>query len=180
MADDPNDRSERGELGSDAQVREAVSFGQALTRLRRAPWVRLIDVPLLDGTEEPLEQGEVDTLDAIARNRDAPMSHIADRMQITRSTASRAVERLEKRGLAERYRLEDSRRTVRVRLTRRGTKAFWELSNRRVGFMVDLLEALEPEEREALTSVLPKLTELTIAGLSTIPVPEPAGHNGDT
>jgi homoaconitase/3-isopropylmalate dehydratase large subunit len=115
MSDGRTDQSEARPPGSDAEVREAVTIGQALTRLRRAPWLRLLDTALLDGEEAPLEQGEVDTLDAIARNRDGTMTEIADRMQITRSTATRAVERLENRGLAERYRADGSRREVRVR-----------------------------------------------------------------
>jgi DNA-binding MarR family transcriptional regulator len=167
-------------VGSDSEVREAVTIGQALTQLRRAPWARLLDTALLDGTESGLEQGEVDTLDAIARNRDSTMTEVAERLQITRSTATRAVERLENRGLAERYRANGYGRTVRVRPTDAGTRAYWELSNRRVAFLLQVLQSLAPEEREILATLIPRIAEITVRNLNAIgaPIGAEAGEDG--
>jgi DNA-binding MarR family transcriptional regulator len=155
----------RARPASPSEVDDAVALGSVLKRIRRAPWLRLLEGVVPTGEQPPLELGEIDTLDEIAVNRGATMSEIADGLQVTRSSATRAVERLEKRGLAQRYRDADSRRAVRVRLTPDGLTVYWELMDRQVSFILGVFRQLDPTEQSTMTEVLPRVVDLTLQEL---------------
>ena len=152
----------------DRVVDHALAVGLAVRTLRRAHWLAIFGDTVLGGAEVALEAGEVDTLDEIAVNRGAQMSEIADGLQVTRSTATRAVDRLVKRGFAERYRDPDFGRLVRVQLTKHGLAVHRELVKKRVDFTRRVFERFDPDEQEAIGRLLPQLTALIVDELESL------------
>lgn len=64
-----------------------------------------------------LSINEVHILESIRNSSSNTMSHLARRMMVTSGTLTTNIARLEKKGYVERYRDENDRRIVRIRLT---------------------------------------------------------------
>ena len=133
----------------------AVRIGTAWIELRRgAGLARLRDY--LFGHEEPLEQGQMDALDLLIR-RDRTMKGLADRLRIEPSTATRAVQRAVKAGLAERYPSADDGRVVMVRVTPEGRRRHGVVAERRAIAMERIIGSFAPGERAQLADLLERL-----------------------
>ncbi|MEI8239583.1 MAG: MarR family transcriptional regulator, partial [Actinomycetota bacterium] len=105
---DPRHR-ERYELGL------RIAFAWRTIR-RGASWSALREY--LYGTgNEAIEQGMMDTLDMLALQPSWRMSELADALRVDPSTATRAVQRLEKAGLAERRPSTADGRVVEVQIS---------------------------------------------------------------
>lgn len=65
----------------------------------------------------PLTMTEVHILENVLKTSNNSMSHIAGRMMITQGTLTTSAGRLIQKGYLERYRDEEDRRVVRLRLT---------------------------------------------------------------
>lgn len=111
----------------------------------------------LFGDEEALEQGQMDALDLLVR-RDRKMSGLAERLRIDPSTATRAVHRIVKDGLAERYPSPDDGRVVMVRVTPDGRRRHGEVAVRRTIALEQILGSFEPQERATLADMLDRFT----------------------
>ncbi len=138
----------------DAARAEAVAFGLAWRDLRRARW--LTAFASLDAGQ-PLEASEIDTLDQIAWSEHGRMHEIADGLQVEASTATRAVDRLIRKGLAERGRDPVNGRYMRVWLTDEGDRVRAALIERRLTFVSEVLDRFEPGDRADLVRLLPEL-----------------------
>lgn len=108
------------------------------------------------GREKPLEQGQMDALDLLAR-RDRTMKGLAGRLRIDPSSATRAVQRIVKDGLAERYASPDDGRVVMVRITEEGRRRHTEVARRRAAAMARIVGSFEPEERANLADLMDRL-----------------------
>lgn len=64
-----------------------------------------------------LSINEVHILESIEKASSNTMTHLARRMMVTSGTLTTNISRLEKKGYVERYRDENDRRIVRIRLT---------------------------------------------------------------
>lgn len=109
------------------------------------------------GKEQPLELGQMDALDLLVR-RDRTMKGLAGRLRIDPSSATRAVQRIVKDGLAERYASPDDGRIVMVRITEEGRRRHTEVARRRAVAMARIVGSFEPDERAMLADLMDRLT----------------------
>lgn len=129
-----------------------VRIGRAWTELRRGAWTSSLR-EYVYGHNDPLEQGQMDALDLLAR-RERTMRGLADRLRIDPSSATRAVQRLVTDGLAERFTSPDDGRVVMVRITRDGRARHADVASRREYAMGLILGEFDPEERADLAGLL--------------------------
>lgn len=108
----------------------------------------------------PITPPQFYALVKIYRESGMTIGDLCDRMFLACSTVSGLVDRLEKANLVERYRDDDDRRVVRLKLTPNGFKHTEEiLENRREKFERDL-EMIRIERREELIEDLNQLVTI--------------------
>jgi DNA-binding MarR family transcriptional regulator len=128
-------------------------IGRAWIEMRRGAGALALRAYLF-GREKPLEQGQMDALDLLARRNDRPMKELAARLRVDPSTATRAVQRLEADGLVERYPSPEDGRVVLVRITEEGTRRHAEVAARRSTAMMYILSEFDPDDRARLADLL--------------------------
>ena len=84
------------------------------------------------------------------------IGELADRVGVDDTTATRMVDRLEEVGMARRHGAEGDRRAILVELTPEGQELVAGVSEQRLLFFCDVLEALEPQERTQLVQLTAK------------------------
>jgi DNA-binding MarR family transcriptional regulator len=118
-----------------------------------------------------LDQGQADFLEALVLAGTVRMRDLADLLRVDASSATRAVQRLVDRGLAERATDDRDARCVHVSPTDEGRALYEEiLASRRSG-MLELLADLSTEERrgiadamEALVAALDRYVGVSVDG----------------
>ena len=132
----------------------AVRVGRAWRDLRRgASTSRLIDY--LFGTgEDALEVGQMDTLDLLVQQPFWRMGDLADALRVDPSTATRAVQLLERFGLASRCSNPTDKRVVMVSATDDGRARHTEAAHRRQEVITHMLGVFDRDEFEQLASYL--------------------------
>src|SRR4051812_14302192 len=102
---------------SQRDLRElAVRIGASWVQIRRGAGGAIRDY-LLGVGDDALEQGQMDSLDLLARQPSWRMCDLAEALRIDPSTATRAVQRLVAPGLATRCSHGDDGRVVMVEIT---------------------------------------------------------------
>lgn len=98
-------------------------------------------------------------LQAIAVLADAPLrvGELADRLGLAESTSTRLADRLEGHGLVVRRVLPSDRRSVVVELTPGGRKLADGVARDRRAYLTELLQPLEPKERDELVRLFAKV-----------------------
>ncbi|MEY4230770.1 MAG: hypothetical protein RLZZ362_1619 [Actinomycetota bacterium] len=117
---------------------------------------------------DALDQGQMDTLDALAQRDTWRMSELADALRVDPSTATRAVQRLVNAGLATRNPCDDDGRVVRVTVAAAGTARHAEVAERRAQLMAHVLGAFTPTERAELADLLERLVGAVDHFLATV------------
>lgn len=85
---------------------------------------------------------------------------IGDITLITKGTLTGVVDRLEEKGLVERWSVEgDGRKTI-VALTRRGKRVFQKEFPRHIGFLKEKFDKLSATDRKQAVQVLEKIKDL--------------------
>lgn len=136
----------------DATIRR---IALAWRELRRGASGGALRSYLLGPNGPALEQAQLDALEILASDPDGwRMSDFADAMHVDPSTATRAVNRLELLGLAERGTGSDDRRVVVARATTTGRRMIRGVATRRAAGMQRLLEPFDPAERAELADYL--------------------------
>ena len=130
-------------------------IGRAWIELRRGAAASALRSYLF-GTEKALEQGQMDALDLLTR-RERPMKELAARLRVEPSTATRAVQRLEHDGLAERFTSPQDGRVVLVRITDEGRRRHDAVAERRSIAMMHILSEFDPDERAQLADLMDRL-----------------------
>ena len=111
-----------GAPGPDDAVRRIAS---AWRELRRGASAARLRSSLLGPDGPQLEQGQLDALEILASEPAGwRMSEFADALRVDASTATRAVDRLERLGLAERRSGDGDRRIVLATATAAGRRTF--------------------------------------------------------
>lgn len=132
----------------------------AWRELRRGATGAVLRSHLLGPDGPPLEQAQLDALEILASERGGfRMSEFADALRVDPSTATRAVSRLERHGLAERIAVEDDRRIVTARVTPQGRRMVERVGRLRAIGMQRLLEPFEPDEREQFAEYLERFVD---------------------
>jgi DNA-binding MarR family transcriptional regulator len=132
----------------------AVRIGLAWREMRRGASAAGLRDWLYGTGDESIEQGQMDTLDQLALRPEWRMSELADALRIDPSSVTRAVQRLEKMGLAERSPSKDDGRVVEVRITDAGRVQHREVAERRSELFTHILGQYRVRELPVLADML--------------------------
>lgn len=140
---------------SDPLQREvAVRVGRAWREIRRgASMSRLIEY-LFGAGDDALEIGQMDTLDLLVQQPAWRMGDLAEALRVDPSTATRAVQRLERVGLAARCGGLDDKRVVMVSASDAGRLRHGAAAARREELMNHIMSSFGQGELEKLASTL--------------------------
>lgn len=120
----------------------------AWRELRRGASGAALRSHLLGPDGAPLEQAQLDALEIlVSRNEGWRMSEFADALRVDPSTATRAIMRLERHGLAERANANGDKRIVMAKPTATGRKMVKRVGRLRAVGMQRLLEPFDEAER---------------------------------
>lgn len=86
------------------------------------------------------------------------MGAIADRLQLSVSSMTTVIDKLEKKKFVARGRQKDDRRVVEVTLTRAGHKFYDIVRDSHLEFVTQLLKALDTTEQDTLLNLFRKIT----------------------
>jgi len=130
-------------------------IASAWRELRRGATGAVLRSHLLGPDGPALEQAQLDALEILAGETDGwRMSDFADAMHVDPSTATRAVNRLQQLGLADRSMNGDDRRVVIASATASGRKMINRVTTLRALGMQRLLEPFDEAEREQFAEYL--------------------------
>lgn len=121
-------------------------LGRALHRPYANEWIHL-----------DLSMGQLKTLMALASHQPATVSELADTLEVGKPTASVLVDRLVQLGYAARAEDPEDRRRTLVTTTAAGSDLVTSLRQGHIDRMVRWLEAIAPDDLDALTRGLEAL-----------------------
>ncbi len=93
-------------------------------------------------------------LTEIAKNPDATIGELAELICLSQATATTVLDRLEKDGLADRYRSDVDKRKVHARLTEKGVIALKQAPKPLHSHFIEQFENLKPHERSSILAAL--------------------------
>ena len=99
------------------------------------------------------------SLDAIGTRGQLTLNELAESLYITPSTASRTVEELVRKGLAERRQDPADRRAVCLTLTSQGRALFEALRQHLMQRQLAILQQIDPSSRRDVLTALQKLSQ---------------------
>lgn len=114
---------------------------------------------LKEGILSDISITEIHTLEAIGMYSERTMSEVAQKLKITVSTLTTAINKLINKGYVERKRIEEDRRVVLIKLTKRGKLAYRLHMRFHREMIGNAIEGLSLEEEEILLSSLNKINE---------------------
>jgi DNA-binding MarR family transcriptional regulator len=145
------------DLGPEEEREFGLRIGAAWKELRRGAAMAALRDQLFGAGADALEPGQFDTLEALAQRDAWRMSELADALRVDPSTATRAVQRLLRTGLAERQRYRADGRVVLVAATETGRRRYEAIARCRRAFMDSVLAGFDAEERRQLADFLERL-----------------------
>lgn len=143
---------------------------EAAARLRMAVgrlWRRLSH-----GSAEGLTPGQASALATVVRHGPVRLADLAVREAVSPSTLSRIVGRLEAGGYVHRSVEPADRRSAAVEATAAGRRALTRVRTARTALLLARIDALTPEQRDALLAAIPALEAL-------VDLPAPGGGGAD-
>jgi len=132
----------------------AVRIALAWREIRRGASTGALRQYLYEFGEETIEQGQMDTLDLLATKEAWRMSELAEALKVEPSTATRAVQRLVKDGMAQRRPSRTDGRVVEVEITDHGRRLHRGVAERRIQLFNHLLVNFGPAELPVLAEML--------------------------
>lgn len=96
----------------------------------------------------------------VYRTGETTMSRIAEYVGVPLNTATGIANRLEKRGLVQRWRSEQDKRVMVVRITDEGKQQMASVTDTVTSLVGELFQDLTDEERQALLKVVERLPRL--------------------
>ena len=132
-------------------------IGAAWKELRRGAAMAALRDHLFGAGADALEPGQFDTLELLVQRDGWRMSELADALRVDPSTATRAVQRLLKTGLAERHPYRGDGRVVMVSATETGRERYEAIARCRRASMDQILRTFDHEERLQMASLLERL-----------------------
>ncbi len=109
------------------------------------------------GAEKPLNELDKQALFFVGRNPECGPTDLARFLAVPTTTISSATDRLAKRGLLDRHRLESDRRAVALRLTAGGQAQVDQLGAAYQDLYRHMLAPLAKSERDTLIFLLEKI-----------------------
>jgi DNA-binding MarR family transcriptional regulator len=128
---------------------------------RIAAFVRAFGLHRPDETPcgAPVPVSEAHALAVLADRGALSQTDLSRELRLTKSTVSRLVDQLERRGWAGRRNGQDDARRRLVELTSEGTKVAESIERRRADRMAQLLEQIPPGDRATVLAALDTLAE---------------------
>lgn len=114
---------------------------------------------LAESVLKDLSITETHTIEAIGMYEVKTMSEVAQNLKITVGTLTTAINKLVKKGYVERNRCEEDRRSVKIKLTRKGKLAYRIHEKFHHEMIKSSIEGLSQEEEDVLIRSLEKLNE---------------------
>ncbi len=142
------------DLSNEAELAIASRVGVAWKELRRGAAMSALRDHLFGAGDDSLEPGQVDTLELLVQRDAWRMSELADALRVDPSTATRAVQRLVKSGLAERTANRDDGRVVMVSATAAGRERHTAIVGLRRLTLSTMLATFDREERRLFADLL--------------------------
>ena len=105
-----------------------------------------------------LSKQEFTVVIRLGRDGEHTMSELAHKINLSVSSATLIVDKLNEKKLISRIRSEDDRRVVRVRLTEEGIEAFNVANRAMLTLGKAMLEALEEHEQDMLLTLFGKIS----------------------
>jgi DNA-binding MarR family transcriptional regulator len=144
----------RVDLADPDELEVALRIGAAWKELRRGAAMSAVRDWFYGTGDDALELGQVDTLDLLAAQASWRMTDLAEALRVDPSTATRAVQRLVRDGLAERRPSEDDGRVVMVSATEAGRAQHEAVARRRRAALETMLGEFDDVERRDLADLL--------------------------
>ncbi|MDU4847069.1 MarR family winged helix-turn-helix transcriptional regulator [Clostridium sp.] len=114
---------------------------------------------LKEGIISDLSITEIHTIEAIGMYAEKSMSEVAQILKITVGTLTTAINKLIKKEYVERKRIEEDRRVVLVKLTKKGKLAYRIHEKFHHDMVNTAIDGLSEEEEEVLISSLDKINK---------------------
>ena len=152
----------------------AVRIGLAWRELRRGAATSGLRDFLYGRDDESIEQGQMDTLDVLAQRASWKMSDLAEALHVEPSTATRAVERLVRAGMAERQASVDDGRVVRVLITPSGRCVHETVVERRTELLTFILKSYRRNELPVFAEMLERMVAAVDEFVSSQPAAQTA------
>ena len=114
---------------------------------------------LKNGEISDLSITEIHTIEAIGMYTEKTMSEVAQSLKITVGTLTTAINKLIKKQYVERKRIEEDRRVVLIKLTKRGKLAYRLHEKFHKDIINTAIEGLDEKEEKILISSLSKLND---------------------
>ena len=114
---------------------------------------------LKEGIISDLSITEIHTIEAIGMYAEKSMSEVAQILKITVGTLTTAINKLIKKEYVERKRIEEDRRVVLVKLTKKGKLAYRIHEKFHHDMVNTAIDVLSEEEEEVLISSLDKINK---------------------
>jgi DNA-binding MarR family transcriptional regulator len=159
------------DLSADEERAVAVSIGRSWKELRRGAAMAALRDRLFGAGDAALEPGQWDTLDLLVQHPAWRMSDLADALRVDPSTATRAVQRLVKAGLAERSTDAADGRVVMVSATTAGHERHEIIATQRRQTLDCMLQAFDADERRALAVLLERFVSALDEVANHLPPP---------
>jgi DNA-binding MarR family transcriptional regulator len=168
----PNNTGVANDVGSTNEVERAM-VGRVMAAFE-AFQQRLMGLHAVEFTNLEITMAQAKLLYVVTAAGELSMSETAQRLGITVSTASGAVDRLVELGLLERSDDPANRRQVRVSVTDTGRRSLEQLQELNTRQLRALFELISDEDLEVLERATHILTEAASAASATdAPVPQP-------
>ena len=114
---------------------------------------------LKDGPISDLSITEIHTLEAIGMYDQKSMSEVAQNLKITVGTLTTAINKLIKKEYVERKRIEEDRRVVLIKLTKKGKLAYRLHDKFQKDMVNTAVDGLNDKEEEVLIHSLTKINK---------------------
>ncbi|MEY3680203.1 MAG: hypothetical protein RL547_815 [Actinomycetota bacterium] len=132
----------------------ALRVGRAWRDIRRGASMSVLVGYFFGTGDDALESGQMDTLDVLVQQDGWRMGDLADALRVDPSTATRAVQRLERVGYASRCTSPSDKRVVMVSVTDAGRARHADAQARRFDALRAIMEEFDAKERQHLAAFL--------------------------
>jgi DNA-binding MarR family transcriptional regulator len=116
-----------------------------------------------------VSMAQLHILYTLQRAGEMTMSHLADVLDVSLSSATGLIDRMEERGFIERYRVETDRRMVLVRVTSAGQKMLGEVDALSDDLLRSVLERLPVTQLPGVANAIGALREAVESTVGSMP-----------
>lgn len=123
---------------------------------------------------------QLHVMSMLERHGDISMSRLAETIDVSLSSATGLVDRMEERGYLERLRVPDDRRVVLVRISETGRKLLDEIEVLRTEMLRTVLDRMDPDQLDGLARATADLRGALAAGATGPGAPDHDHHHDHT